>query len=215
MKKHILLIFSLISILGFSLVGCTNNDKVNKNTEKETHSIIEVNNTQKEEEKYVSILENKKTYNELNEEEQGIFLKLISQWDSKSIDFKNKYSEKKEILRQQMIKENEKQEKENKINYSNLIKDIENDFPSMKVKTISGDKDGNNKSLSINMKFLENLDNTQLECATMIVSKEKVLKNNEIESIMISIYNDNKFSGMVVFTLEDGQYNVKANSLKQ
>ncbi|WP_315076172.1 hypothetical protein [uncultured Clostridium sp.] len=48
MKKHILLIFSLICVLGFSLVGCTNNDKVNKSTEKETHSIIEVDNTKTE-----------------------------------------------------------------------------------------------------------------------------------------------------------------------
>ncbi|ACD24551.1 DUF4352 domain-containing protein [Clostridium botulinum] len=63
MKKHKLLIFSLISILGFSLVGCTNNNKVNKNTEKEIHSIIEVDNTKTDN---IKKEENNKVY-KLNE----------------------------------------------------------------------------------------------------------------------------------------------------
>lgn len=45
MEKHILLILSLICVFGFSLAGCKNNNKVNKSIEKETQSIIEVDNT--------------------------------------------------------------------------------------------------------------------------------------------------------------------------
>lgn len=63
MKKNKLSILSLVFMLGFSLVGCTNNNKANKNIEKETHSIIEVDNTKTDNRKKE---ENNKIY-KLNE----------------------------------------------------------------------------------------------------------------------------------------------------
>ncbi len=63
MRKYKLLIYSLVLIFGFSLVGCKNNDKVNKEVKKETHSIIEVDNAKTENSKKE---ENNKIY-KLNE----------------------------------------------------------------------------------------------------------------------------------------------------
>jgi uncharacterized membrane protein YdfJ with MMPL/SSD domain len=102
--------------------------------------------------------------------------------------------------------------KKNMEECKDLIDKIETNYQSVKVNSIYGES--TDRTLSININLLDNLDSTEYECAKIAQQEETSMKEKGITSINVNVYNaTNELQGMIIFNLEDGRYEPAVNTL--
>lgn len=109
--------------------------------------------------------------------------------------------------------ERKKQVEQNKQLYADLIKEIEDSYPSMKVSSIGGKDD--KKSLTIYMSLLHNINATEEQACELSVMKETRMKEIGINDILIFVKDNNgKQYGILQFQLNHGEYKPFLNTLR-
>lgn len=209
-KISILIILALGTFIYVNVASKKDTIQTNKTTNK-----TDVNKTSKS--AYVPTDEEfkvlQKHYYDLKNNELDIFKNIENKYDSLSSDERSIIKDNVERLRseRETIEENQQIIKDNMNTYSDFIKEIEDNYPSMKVDDISG-KD-KNKAIDIYMTLLNNLNATYSECNKLTLDKETKMKETGINKITIFINDKNgENQGIISFELKNGQYKQKINT---
>lgn len=172
-------------------------------------------------EKLVSLINSGKSYAVFTEEEKSIYKDLVDNWSLLPQSFRNKFQSQKDefekkqndYLNNQTKEQAAKQSEQNKQTYAYLVKEIENNYPDMKVSAIDGEDD--KKFLIIYMNLLHNLTATEEKACELTVMKETTMKETGISNITIFVQDRNgKQQGMLMFDLKNGRYEPVVNTLK-
>ncbi|WP_271814148.1 hypothetical protein [Clostridium beijerinckii] len=209
-KKLIASVLALFTIISF--VGCgSQSTSKSQNEKKDTKTSNTGYSPTNDENNVLS-----KHYYELTDNEKETFKNLENKYDSLSDNDKTSIKDRIEKLRDERktIEENQKLIKENMQTYADFIKEVESNYPSMKVHDISGKDKA--KDLAIDMKLLNNLDATYYECAKLTLDKETRMKEVGIEKIEIFVNDKNgENQGILSFELESGKYKSKINTFSR
>lgn len=217
MNKNLIRRISLgiILIVGFIIIGfiswniCFDKKKVIQ-TSNISASQVAYNPTAEEK----AVL--KKSYEDLiGNNDYTIYSGLDKKYDSMNEAKRQSIKTDIERLRKEKIvydEECKKQAEQNKQLYSDLTKEIESSYPSMKVSSIQGKDD--KKSLIIFMKLLHNINATEEESCSLTVMKETRMKEIGINDICIFVKDKNEKShGSIIFKLNQGEYKPFANTI--
>lgn len=146
-----------------------------------------------------------KKYEDLNDVQRTLTLEeidkkynIISDSDKKNVDRLKK--EKEEYLNK-----SSKEREANKDEYDKLKQEIETNFPNMKYDMITGIN--KEKTLTINVQLLDNLNMTKSKCEELMLNKETQLKDIGISKILFTVKNKkSEFQGTYLYILESGKY---------
>lgn len=159
----------------------------------------------------------KKTYEQLiDSADYTVYSNLDKKYDSMSeAKRKNIKTDIERLKKEKNVYDEEcqKQSEQNKQVYSDLIKEIESSYPSMRGISISGKDD--KKRLLIFMNLLHNITATEEESCSLTIMKETRMKEVGIDSICILVQDTNKKShGSIIFKLDKGKYQPFANTIQ-
>ncbi len=105
-----------------------------------------------------------------------------------------------------------KEQQESLVVYAELIAEIEEDIPQIKVQHITKQKDGG-KDMTVYMDLQESKDATYRVVATLASTKETLMNNNDITDITVFVQNQGETAGILIFQNENGSFNPVVNTL--
>ena len=154
-----------------------------------------------------------KRYEDLNDVQRTLTLEEIDKKYNALSDSEKKNVDRLKKEKDAYLDKTAKQNESNKDEYDNLKKEIESDFPDMKVTLISGaDKQ---KTIYIDINLLYNIEATERKCAELAVMKETRLKEIGINTIAIDVKDKNgENHGSLLSELKNGKFAPTVDTIK-
>lgn len=121
----------------------------------------------------------------------------------------DKATELKNILADQVKKANE----ENETIYADNIKNLETKYVEFKASGLTGIN--NDKYMSLHINLLSSKEATQYKCSELIVKEKTNFINMGIRELAIFVDNNGETAGIIIFSLNNGKYEPRVNTLQK